>query len=331
MFGSRLSLIKRLVKKRSSTLDRWLPLRWGDQRYLKRASLYSFRGVGGEQLLVAVPSGLVHSWLCHHVDIFLGVCLKSKSKYRALVTGASRGIGRQIALDLANSGVYVIGVSRASENLFSLQSGLSNSAGGGKTIAMDLDRSDSARKLIEQVTEHIDIMVHNVGGNLELTDPLGGSEDFFRVISHNMSLSIDLNSHFIPKMQANRWGRVCHVSSISALENQGPPSYSAAKASINSYVRGLGRFVAKDGVVITSLMPGAVLTEGGYWDEATRTRPGHVDKFIAERMAIGRFGTVQEISKVAQFLVSDASSFMTGSCVLVDGGQGRVIQMVEQV
>lgn len=248
----------------------------------------------------------------------------------AIVTGASRGIGRQIAIDLSSSGVYVVGIARPSQNLVSLEQQLAGLDGGGRTFSIDLDSLDAAKQVIDHIPESVDIIIHNVGGNLGLTDPLGSSSEFMTVIAHNLALSIDLNSHFIPRMQAQGWGRVCHVSSISALENQGPPSYSAAKASINAYVRGLGRYVAKDGVVVTSLMPGAVLTEGGYWDEALSTRPEHVEKFISERMAIGRFGTVNEISNAALFLVSEASSFMSGSCILVDGGQGRVIQMVEQ-
>jgi 3-oxoacyl-[acyl-carrier protein] reductase len=247
----------------------------------------------------------------------------------ALVTGASRGIGRQICLDLSESGHFVIGVARESPSLDSLGEVLANSPAGGEVIALDLDSQSASSDLVRLVRREVGILVHNVGGNLGLTDPLGSSQEFLRVISHNIALSIDLNSHFIPRMQERGWGRVCHISSISALENQGPPSYSAAKASINSYVRGLGRYVAKDGVVVTSLMPGAVLTDGGYWDEAFKERPGHVRNFIEQRMAIGRLGTVSEISSVVSFLVSQDSSFMSGSCILADGGHSRVIQDVE--
>ncbi len=255
--------------------------------------------------------------------------MTSKSKQTALITGASRGIGRQIALDLANAGVFSIAVARPSDSLLTLESDLQRTVGGGRTIGLDLDGDEASSLLISAIDEPLDIMVHNVGGNLGLTNPLGSSKEFLQVIAHNMSLSIDLNSHFIPKMQERGWGRVCHISSVAAVMAS-IPSYSAAKASINSYVRGLGRFVAKDGVVVTSLMPGAVLTEGGYWDEALKNRPEHVEKFISDRMAIGRFGSVSEIGSVALFLVSESSSFMSGSCVLVDGGQGRVIQMVDQ-
>lgn len=248
-----------------------------------------------------------------------------------LVTGASRGIGRQVALDLCAEGNYVIGIAKASEQLDSLRVELSAGPGSGRTIPLDLDLPDAFSAISGQIPEDIDVLIHNVGGNLGLTNPLGGSAEFMKVIRHNLAISIDLNSFFIPKMQAKGWGRICHISSISALENQGPPSYSAAKASINSYVRGLGRLVAKDGVVVTAVMPGAVLTEGGYWDLANQQRPEHVRDFLKNRMAIGRLGSVNEISSVVMFLVSNDSSFMAGSCLLVDGGQGRVIQAVETI
>jgi len=256
--------------------------------------------------------------------------LKLDPRTVALVTGASRGIGRQICLDLSESGHFVIGVARKSSSLESLGKILENSPSGGEVIALDLDSQSASSDLVRLVKHEVGILVHNVGGNLGLTDPLGSSHEFLRVISHNIALSIDLNSHFVPSMQERGWGRVCHISSVAGIMAS-IPSYSAAKASINSYVRGLGRYVAKDGVVVTSLMPGAVLTEGGYWDEASKERPEHVRNFVRERMAIGRLGTVSEISSVVSFLVSKDSSFMSGSCILVDGGQGRVIQLGDQV
>ena len=248
----------------------------------------------------------------------------------ALVTGASRGIGRQIALDLSKTGIYTICVARPSESLERLNKELQGLPGSGRTIAMNLDSENAATSLVDLIDEPIDIIIHNVGGNLGLTNPLGGSSEFLRVIAHNMALSIDLNAHFIPKMQERGWGRVCHISSVAAIMAS-IPSYSAAKASINSYVRGLGRYVAKDGVVVTSLMPGAILTEGGYWDQAMRERPEHVQKFIADRMAIGRLGRASDVSDIVMLVVSDFAHSIQGACILVDGGHSRVIQNVDSV
>ncbi len=142
----------------------------------------------------------------------------------------------------------------------------------------------------------------------------------------NVEVSIELNCAFIPAMQAAKWGRIVHVSSIAALENQGPPSYCAAKAALNAYVRSLGRYVSPDNVVLTTVMPGAVFTPGGYWDQAQQTRPEHVNKYLSERMAIKRFGRIEEISGLVAFLCSEHASFCIGSCFLADGGQGRVFQ-----
>lgn len=196
-----------------------------------------------------------------------------------------------------------------------------------RSLSIDLDSPGAFSELLREIdSENINILVHNVGGNLNLTNPLGTSSEFMQVVAHNLAISIDLNSHLIPRMQDSGWGRVCHISSISALENQGPPSYSAAKAAINAYVRGVGRYVARDGVVVTSVMPGAIFTEGGYWDQVSRERPEHLNKFLTERVAIGRLGDVAEVSNLICYLVSDANTFMAGSAILIDGGQGRVIE-----
>ena len=125
-------------------------------------------------------------------------------------------------------------------------------------------------------------------------------------------------------MIERNWGRICHVSSISSLENQGPPIYCAAKAALNAYVRSLGRYVCDKNVILTSILPGAVFTEDGYWDEKSKSNPDHVEKYLNERMAIKRFGKISEISDLVTILVSEKASFCPGTSLLADGGQGRV-------
>ena len=139
----------------------------------------------------------------------------------------------------------------------------------------------------------------------------------------NVEVALEINRAFIPVMREKKWGRICHVSSISALENQGPPAYCAAKAALNAYVRSLGRFVCADNVILTSIMPGAIFTKDGYWDTALQERPDHVEKYLNERMATRRFGRVEEISELVAFLCSEHSSFCAGSALLADGGQGK--------
>lgn len=250
----------------------------------------------------------------------------------ALVTGAGRGLGEGICIKLAEEGARVIATSRTKADLVRLIDKLGGTSAGHNFLPLDIAKEKGPSELITFVKDlgfRPDIIVNNVGGNLGYTDPLGPLEEWRQVMRLNVEISIEINRAFIPQMQKAKWGRICHVSSISALENQGPPSYCAAKSALNVYVRSLGRFVSADNVILTSVMPGAVFTEGGYWDIASRERPEHVEKYLAERMAIRRFGRVEEISGLVAFACSEQASFCVGSNFLADGGQGRVFQPLD--
>ncbi len=243
----------------------------------------------------------------------------------ALVTGAGRGLGAGICASLSREGVAIVACSRTEGDLDGLLADLAGT--GHRAFAVDLEAADGPSALVaflESQGLSPDIVVNNVGGNLSVTDPLVDLDSWRRVMRLNVEVALELNQSLIPAMRERRWGRVCHVSSISALENQGPPAYCAAKAALNAYVRSTARFVAPDNVVMTAVMPGAVLTEGGYWDVATTERPDHVARYLEDRMAIKRFGEAGEVSELVAFLCSEHASFCIGTNVLVDGGQGRV-------
>jgi 3-oxoacyl-[acyl-carrier protein] reductase len=245
----------------------------------------------------------------------------------ALVTGAGRGLGEGICHTLALEGVRILATSRTASDLERLFQELGGESEGHQVLSLDIAAADGPSKLIAYTQAqglHPDIIVNNVGGNLGYTDPLGPVDEWQQVMRLNVEVALEINRAFIPQMQARKWGRICHVSSISALENQGPPAYCAAKAALNAYVRSLGRYVSADNVILTSVMPGAVFTKDGYWDQASRERPAHVEKYLNERMAIRRFGRVEEISELVAFLCSESASFCVGSALLADGGQGRV-------
>lgn len=249
-----------------------------------------------------------------------------QEKY-VLVTGAGRGLGQGICLELAANGAKVLAVARTHSDLKTLLDKMGGKRLGHEILVADLSKVAGLNKLKKYIRESFknpDIIVNNLGGNLGFTDPLGSVLEWRKVMNFNLEVAIEINRTFIPHMRRSKWGRICHISSISALENQGPPAYCAAKAALNAYVRSLGRFVCSDNVILTSVMPGAVFTPGGYWDKAKKKRPDHVKKYVNERMAIRRFGKIEEISGIVAFLCSEHASFCVGSCFLADGGQGRV-------
>ncbi len=246
---------------------------------------------------------------------------------RALVTGAGHGIGHSISLCLAREGAHVAVVSRTASDIEALVNEMGGAALGHYGVSMDLVSEGAPSKLVDSLNKAnfspIDIIVHNLGGTLDITDPLCSTDDWRRVWRFNLEVAIELNVRLVPPMRERQWGRIVHISSISAMENHGPVTYCTVKAGLTAYSRSLGRFLAPDGIVVTAVLPGAVFTEGGYWDIASKERPEHVQKYLTERMAIHRFGEPDEIGNIVAFLCSEYASFCIGSVVPVDGGQGR--------
>lgn len=241
----------------------------------------------------------------------------------ALVTGASRGLGRAIASCLAQEGVRIAIVARSEDQIKSFISEYGSKHCG---FVYDLLPKGNPTKMYEEVKNKFgkpDIVVHNVGGALDITDPMCSLKEWEKIYRFNLEIAIELNLLVIPDMQMKKWGRIVHISSIAALENQGTVPYCSIKAALNAYTRSMGRYLSKDGINVSAVLPGAVYTEGGYWDLTSKTRPEHVKKYLEERMAIHRFGEPDEIGKIVTFLCSEHASFVVGSTFVVDGGQGK--------
>lgn len=231
----------------------------------------------------------------------------------ALVTGASQGIGRAIALTLMHEGAFVVAVAR------SKPSGLTVpwSGDGGHVIhaTLDLTAPDTvaamATLLATSAVSPPDIIVHNLGGSLS------GSDDYEAVWRFNVGIAKELNDVFVPQMQARSWGRVVHLSTLSTKTHNGYPAYVAAKCALEGYVKTLARSVAKDGVVVTAVAPGAIYTEGRHFAKLSEPELAtYYDRHLPTR----RLGTAQDVASVVAFLCSEQAGFMAGAIVPVDGG-----------
>jgi 3-oxoacyl-[acyl-carrier protein] reductase len=245
---------------------------------------------------------------------------------RALITGAGRGIGRSITLSLAEEGVHVAYISRTKYDLEEIENLLKEKDIQSYMIQADLSEETSVNEVSAKVLDGfgpIDILINNLGGTLNVKDPFCSIEDWRRIWRINVEVAIEFANVFMPSMINQKWGRVINIASIAGLENQGPVPYCTMKAALVAYTRSMGRVLAPDGVIMASILPGAVFTQDGYWDITSKTNPEHVKKYLDDRMAIHRFGTLEEISKVVTFFCSQYVSFCVGSTIPVDGGQGR--------
>lgn len=244
----------------------------------------------------------------------------------ALITAGGRGIGAAIAKCLAKEGARVAVVSRTASDIKKLVDQMGGKKRGHLGITLDLVEENAPKELVKILRKDFgmpSIVVHNLGGTLDIKDPFCSIHDWRRVYRFNFEVTVELNILLVPNMQKKKWGRVVHISSISSMENHGPVTYCAMKAALTAYTRSFGGVVACDGVVVSAVLPGAVYTQKGYWEMASKKDPEHVRKFLAERQRIGRFGKPEEIGEFVAFLCSNLASFNTGSIVPVDGGQGR--------
>ena len=245
--------------------------------------------------------------------------LKGKN---VLVVGASKGIGKAIAMGFAGEGSRVVAVARSAELLSEIrEEALRAGAQGFECVVCDImecDTKEFAASLMEKYG-NFDVVVHNVGGSLVSRDHLAGAEDWNYALKFNAIAAIDMNSKLIPPMVERGAGRVIHISSISALMLRGNPLYASAKAFLNSYVTTVGRQLAPTGVLLCSVMPGAVAFEGSYWDKFVKEGHPRVDDFLRHHQAVNRFGTPEEIANMVLFMASDKSSFMPATNIPVDG------------
>lgn len=241
---------------------------------------------------------------------------------KILVIGASKGIGRGIVNGFAKENTNLVIVARTEELLQNVQKeALKNGALTCEYIVGDIMTCDTkkfAREILEKYGI-FDVIIHNVGGSLVSRDHLAGAEEWGYALKFNALASIDMNSVLIPPMIERGYGRIIHISSISAVMLRGNPLYASAKAFLNAYVTTVGRQLAPTGVLLCSVMPGAVAFPGSYWDKFVKERHPRVEDFLRHHQAVNRFGTPEEIANAVVFMASDKSSFMQATNIPVDG------------
>jgi len=246
----------------------------------------------------------------------------------ALITGGSRGLGRQSALALANEGVNVAICARGEDTLNQTADELRATDVKVAAFVADLSTEQGAIDLagkVEAELGSIDILVNNVGGSLGTSDLVASSlDDFHMVMDANLWSTVALMKHVVPGMQERGWGRVINISSIYGREYGGTAPYMTAKAAMIAASKHTAMTVAKDGVTVNSIAPGSILFDGGSWDRFQQSNtPEQVAEFIDRNLPMGKFGWPEPIGASVAFLASQQADLITGACLNVDGGQSH--------
>lgn len=243
----------------------------------------------------------------------------------AIVTGGGVGIGRSIAVEFARAGADVAIASRKIENLSPVADEIKGMGRRSFAMAVDVRQEDGVKELVERTVRELgrlDVMVNNAGASFRARP-----EDI-SANGWNAVVGINLNGVFFgckwagKQMMAQGQGVIINLSSIAGVYGSTMMShYGAAKAAVINYTRTLGMAWGRHGVRVNCIAPGPVETEG-YLDVLHRTNPDAQKVYdgVASRVAMGRWGRVEEIAYPCIFLASDASSFMTGTTIVVDGG-----------
>jgi 3-oxoacyl-[acyl-carrier protein] reductase len=236
----------------------------------------------------------------------------------ALITGASRGIGRAIALRLAHDGRHVVLVSRSEGPLADLKSQIESSGGSASFKAVDVgDSAAFARAIDDIVAERgrLDILVNNAGITRDGLIMRMSDDDWNSVIQTNLTSAFIAVRAAARPMMKNRFGRIVNISSTSGIVgNAGQANYAAAKAGLVGLSKTIARELGGKGITCNVVAPGFIETD------MTADLSQQVKDAVMNMMAIKRFGAGDDIAAAVSYLTSDDAGFITGQVMCVDGG-----------
>ena len=247
----------------------------------------------------------------------------------AFIAGSSRGIGLAIAQAFLAEGAKVVITGSGAESLKQAESRLQAQSDGSRILAVqgDLNQEAGITAALDKARAAfggIDAVIANVGSG---TAPAGWNlsrGDWNSALEVNLLGSMALATLSIPYLLERGGGSLIFISSIAGLEAiNAPVGYSAAKAALISAMKSLSRLVGPQGIRVNAVAPGNVLFPGGSWERKLQERPEFFEQYIRTEVPLQRFGRPQEIADAVLFLASNRAGFITGACLVVDGGQTR--------
>jgi 3-oxoacyl-[acyl-carrier protein] reductase len=230
----------------------------------------------------------------------------------ALVTGASRGIGRAIATELAQAGAsVVVGYNAGREEAEELAAEL-----GGRAVQADVSSAEEAKRLVDEAGD-VDVLVNNAGVTRDGLLARMPDDDWRAVLETNLSSIFYTCRAVCRPMMKRRGGAIVNISSIVGVHgNPGQTNYGAAKAGIIGFTKSLARELGSRGVRANVVAPGYVHTR------LTDVLPDELKEAMVANTPLGRIGSPDDVARAVRFLCSDDASFITGEVLLVDGGLG---------
>ncbi|WP_285426825.1 MULTISPECIES: 3-oxoacyl-ACP reductase FabG [unclassified Pseudomonas] len=236
----------------------------------------------------------------------------------ALVTGASRGIGRAIALELGRNGAIVVGTATSESGAEKITAYLKENGIEGFGLALDVGSDESVSAALAQIQERVGaplILINNAGITRDNLMMRMKDDEWHDVINTNLNSLYRLSKGVLRGMTKARWGRIISIGSVvGAMGNAGQVNYAAAKAGLEGFGRALAREVGSRAVTVNSVTPGFIDTD------MTRELPEAQRDSLTAQIPLGRLGQAEEIAHVVAFLASEGAGYVTGATIPVNGG-----------
>ncbi len=236
----------------------------------------------------------------------------------AIVTGASRGIGKAIALRLAAAGAKVACVARSIDKLKETADAITAAGGTAEVHPCDVSDSAAVSMLVEDLAEKwggLDIVVNNAGITKDTLIPRMSDEDWDAVIATNLRSVFLFTRAASLVMMRKRSGRIINISSVSGLMgNAGQANYSASKAGVIGLTRTVAQELASRKVTVNAICPGFIASE------MTQAMGATLDEFVKTRIPAKRLGEADEVADAVLYLASDSAAYITGEVLTIDGG-----------
>ncbi|WP_211830447.1 3-oxoacyl-ACP reductase FabG [Kistimonas asteriae] len=236
----------------------------------------------------------------------------------ALVTGASRGIGRAIAMRLGAEGAIVVGTATTDAGAEAISAALAEAGIRGRGLCLDVANSDSVTSVVKSVTEEFGapvILVNNAGITRDNILMRMKDDEWDSVINTNLGSIYRLSKACVRGMTKAREGRIINISSVvGSMGNAGQSNYAAAKAGLEGFSRSLARELGSRQVTVNAVAPGFIDTD------MTRSLPEEQRDMLLTQVPLARLGQPEEIAGVVAFLAGDAGGYITGETIHVNGG-----------
>jgi 3-oxoacyl-[acyl-carrier protein] reductase len=237
----------------------------------------------------------------------------------ALVTGASRGIGKAIALELAQNGTTVIGTATSEKGAEAISSYLKEHDFEGLGMVVDVSNADSISTLMASIKQNfessVDILVNNAGITRDNLLMRMKDDEWDDVISTNLTSIFRMSKQVMRPMMKKKWGRIVSIGSVvGSSGNPGQANYAATKAGLMGFSKSLANEIGSRGITVNVVAPGFIDTD------MTRELDDSQKQALQSQIPVARLGQPEEIAKAVAFLCSDGAGYITGETIHVNGG-----------